>query len=84
MKKLNLRECITRTITYTEVIASYEDETISYVVYGESTPVREVKRIIKQNVFKGIPQIVCNTITEKRAITLENFINNSIIINEGE
>lgn len=81
---MKLRQCITRNITYTEVIVSYNGESTSYYVYGETNPAKELKKILRDGTIETIPSIVCNTLTEKRAISLENFINNSIVINESE
>ena len=81
---MNLRQCITRNITYTKVIVSYNGESTSYYVYGETNVAKEMKKILKDGTLETIPTIVCNTVTEKRAISLENFINNSIIVNESE
>lgn len=81
---MNLRQCITRNITYTEVIVSHDGESTSYYVYGVTTPTKELKKILRDGTLETIPSIVCNTLTEKRAISLENFINNSIVINESE
>ena len=81
---MNLRQCISRNITFTEVTVSYNGESTSYYVYGETTAAKEMKKILKDGTLETIPTIVCNTVTEKRAISLENFINNSILINESE
>ena len=81
---MNLRQCITRNITYTEVLVSHDGESNLYYVYGETTPAKELKKILREGTLETIPSIVCNTVTEKRAISLENFINNSIVINESE
>ena len=81
---MNLRQCITRNITYTEVTVSYNGESTSYYVYGETTPTKELKKILRDGNLETIPNIVCEVFTEKRAISLENFINNSIVINESE
>ena len=81
---MNLRQCITRNITFTEVTVSYNGESTSYYVYGETNAAKEMKKILKDGTLETIPTIVCNTVTEKRAISLENFIINSIVINESE
>lgn len=81
---MNLRQAITRKITYTEVSVIYEGENQTYIVYGRTTPAKEMKKLLKDSNFETIPVIVCNTVTEKRAISLENFINNSILISESE
>ena len=81
---MNIRQCITRNVTYTEVTVSYEGESQTYLVYGETTPAKEMKKILREKQLEVIPTIICHTVTEKRAISLENFINNSLVINEGE
>ena len=81
---MNLRQCITRNITFTEVTVSYEGESYSYYVYGETNVAKEMKKILREKKLETIPVIECKTVTEKRAISLENFINNSIVINESE
>jgi len=98
---LNLREMIKRKITYSEVIVSYEGKSYSYIVYGVTTPKKEMKKVLnivygvttpKKEMkkvlkdYKGeeIPRITVITVTERRAISLENFIKNSILISEGE
>ena len=81
---MNIRQAITRNVTYTEVTVSFEGESQTYLVYGETTPKKEMKRVLKDYKGDDVPVIVCHTVTEKRAISIENFINNSIIINESE
>jgi hypothetical protein len=75
---------IKRKITYSKVIVTYEGKSYSYLVYGETTLKKEMRKVLKD--FKGeeIPRITVTTVTEKRAISLENFINNSKIISESE
>ena len=53
-------------------------------MYGETTPSKEMKKVLKEYKGECIPIIQVETKTEKRAISLENFINNSIVINESE
>ena len=81
---MNLRQCITRNITYTEVLVSHDGVSTLYYVYGETNAAKEMKKILREKKFETIPVIECNTVTEKRVISLENFINNSIVINESE
>lgn len=81
---MNLREMIKRKITYSEVMVSYEGKSYSYIVYGVTTPKKEMKKVLKDYKGEEIPRITVITVTEKRAISLENFINNSILINESE
>ncbi len=81
---MNLRQAITRNVTYTEVTVSYEGEHYDYIVHGRTNAAKEMKKILREKEFETIPVIECNTVTEKRAISLENFINNSIVINESE
>jgi hypothetical protein len=75
---------IKRKITYSEVMVSYEGKNYSYIVYGVTTPKKEMKKVLKDYKGEEIPRITVITVTEKRAISLENFIKNSIIINESE
>ena len=82
---MNIRQAITRNVTYTIVSVSYiSGEHYNYIVYGKTTETKEMKKILKKKEFETIPLITCQTVTEKRAISLENFINNSIVINESE
>lgn len=85
---MNIRQAITRNITYTKVFVECEKDgegmQDEYIVYGNTTPTKEMKKLLRETDLKEIPKIVCETITEKRAISIENFINNSIIINESE
>ena len=81
---MNIRQAITRNVTYTNVTVSYNGEHYDYIVYGKTTLAKEMKKILKDGKLETIPNIVCETFTEKRAISLENFINNSIVINESE
>jgi hypothetical protein len=75
---------IKRNITYSEVIVSYGGISYSYFVYGETNPRKEMKRVLKNSEGEEIPRITVITVTEKRAISLENFIKYSIKINESE
>ena len=81
---MNIRQAITRNVTYTEVTVSYEGEYYDYIVHGITTAAKEMKKILREKKLETIPVIACHTVTEKRAMTLENFINNSIVINESE
>ena len=81
---MNIRQAITRNVTYTNVSVSYNGEHYDYIVHGKTTLAKEMKKILKVMDVETIPLITCQTVTEKRAISLENFINNSIVINESE
>ena len=81
---MNIRQSITRNITYSIVTVSFEGESQDYIVYGATTLTKEMKRVLKEYKGEDIPAITVETKTEKRAISLENFINNSIVINESE
>ena len=81
---MNLRQSITRNVTYTVVTVIHEGETTEHYVYGETNVAKEMKKLLKDESITSIPTITCNTVTEKRAISLEDFINNSIVINESE
>ena len=81
---MNLREMIKRKITYSEVFVSTGDSGYYYLVYGDTTPKKEMKKLLKDYQGEEIPRITVTTVTEKRAISLENFLNNSIIIESEE
>ena len=81
---MNLRQSIKRKITYSKVIVTFEGNTYSYLVYGETTPKKEIKKVLKDYKGEEIPKITVTTVTEKRAISLDNFIKDSILINERE
>lgn len=81
---MNIRQAITRNITYSEVTVSFEGESYTYIVYGATTPKKEMKKVLKDYQGEDVPVITVHTVTEKRAISIENFINNSVLINEGE
>lgn len=82
---MNIRQAITRNITYSEVTINFKDSDKTYFVYGETTPKKEMKKFLKDYEGDELPQsIIVHSVTEKRAISLENFINHSIIINESE
>ena len=81
---MNIRQAITRNITYSEVTVSFEGESQTYLVYGETTPKKEMKKVLKAYEGEEIPTITVHTVSEKRAISLDNFIENSIVINESE
>lgn len=81
---MNLRQAITRTITYSKVSVSCEGENQEYTVYGGTTLKKEMTRILKTYEGNEMPQIKIETITEQRAISLDDFLENSTIINESE
>lgn len=81
---MNIRQAITRNVTYSEVTASFEGESYTYIVYGATTPKKEMKRVLKDYKGEDVPVITVHTVTEKRAISIENFIQHSIIIENGD
>ena len=81
MSKINLRNAITRTITYTEVIADYNGKTHIYNVYGVTTAQKELKKILRTYKGEDIPTVEVETKTERRVITLDKFLENSILLN---
>jgi hypothetical protein len=82
---MNIRQSITRNITYSNVTVSrVAEEPKIYTVYGETTPTKEMKKYLKSAIDGEIPTITVETVTEKRAISIEDFIKNSILINESE
>ena len=75
---------IKRKITYSEVTVTFDGKSYTYIVYGATTPSKEMKKVLKDYKGEEIPRISVTTVTERRAISLENFIKNSILISEGE
>jgi hypothetical protein len=82
---MNTRQSITRNITYSLVTIKHDNgEQRQYTVYGETTPAKEMKKLLKDFEGSDIPVITVEVKTEQRVISLEDFINHSIIINESE
>lgn len=81
---MNARQSITRKITYSIVTVNGSDTNYDYLVYGETNPVKETKKLLKDENLNYVPQVDVKVISEQRAISIENFITNSQIINEGE
>lgn len=81
--EINLRKAITRTLTLSTVTVATKEDITSYTVIGETTPKKELKKFLKGD-SEEIPTIEVETRTEKRAITLEKFLENSIIIESEE
>lgn len=81
---MKLREQINRKVTYSIVTIYTKDKTIHYVVYGKTTKQKELLKYLKENVNSDIPTIEVKTKTERRTMTIENFIKNSILINGSE
>lgn len=83
---MNLRKLIKRNITYSIVTVKYKDEfwNDEYLVYGNTSIKTEMKKLLRSDKIphNEIPVISVKTVTEKRAITIDNFINNSIKIEE--
>lgn len=84
MNATTLRKMITRNITYSIVTVKWKDEfwNDTYYVYGTTSVKSELKKILKNESYPTdeIPQINIKQITEKRAMTIDNFINYSIKI----
>lgn len=81
---MNIRQAITRTLTYSKVTLSVEGETQNYLVSGYTTVKTEMMKFLKNYDGEEMPVIEIEHFTEKRAMTLESFISNSIVINESE
>lgn len=82
---INLRENITRTLTYSKVIITVNTFYHTfYNVYGVTDEKKELIKYLRNNPNGDIPTIKVNTVTERRTMSLDNFLNNSIIINESE
>lgn len=78
MNKINLRECINRKVEYSIVFYSVNEKRCKDIIYGHTTTVKEMKRIIK--IHENVPSNL-NIIhmTEQRHMTLEDFINHSLL-----
>lgn len=85
--EINLRKAITRTLTISNVTLQDGETITNYTVLGETTPIKELKKHLKEG-KETIPTISVETITEKRAITVEDFIKHSVLVenlkNESE
>ena len=84
MNKTSLRKMITRNITYSIVTVKWKDDfwNDTYYVYGTTSVKTELKKVLKNESYPTdeIPTITIKQITEKRAMTIDNFITNSIKI----
>lgn len=81
---MKIRECITRNITYSIVNVINGEEQYHYLVYGKTTEKGELQKLLKLSTNNIIPIVTVKTVTEKRAIDIENFVKHSILIEEGE
>lgn len=81
---MNIRQSITRNLTYSIVTVKHHDSESTYTVYGETTRAKEMKKLLKDYEGNDIPTISVEVKTEQRAISLDNFIKYSTIINESE
>lgn len=79
---MNLRQAVTRNITYTIVKVTLNGETHEDIIYGKTTKAKVMKEWLKSN--EEIPTIEIEEKTEKRAISINDFISHSIIINNNE
>lgn len=81
---MNIRQAITRTLTYSKVTVSVEGETSTHLVNGATTVKAEMLKFLKNYDGSEMPTISIEVFTEKRAMSLDDFVSNSIIINESE
>jgi hypothetical protein len=84
---MNIRQAITRNITYSKVTVTYKEDIRTHIVYGETSKINELKKWLKANADENdiyLPTFEVETVTEKRAISIEDFIKNSIIIEKDE
>lgn len=79
---MNLRNAITRTITYSMVTITRGDMVDERTVLGATTEAKEMMKELKTN--DVVPTVKVTTITEKRAMSLDQFIDNSEIIESEE
>lgn len=79
------RENITRTMEYTEVTAVFPNqETYNYYVKGVTTPVKEMKKLLKECDTLGVPDLILEVKREKRTMSLKDFIKLSKLIESEE
>lgn len=81
---MNIRQAITRTLTYSKVTVTVEGESSTQLVNGTTTVKAEMLKFLKNYDGSEMPKISVEVFTEKRAMSLEDFISNSIVINESE
>ena len=83
---MNTRKMITRKITYSIVTVKYKDDfwDDTYYVYGTTSIKTEMKKALKQEHIPAdeVPTISIKQVTEKRVMTIDNFINYSLKIEE--
>lgn len=82
----NLRENVTRGVKYSVVIMTHpngvEDKEI---VYGHTTVKKELNKFFKEFPNATImPKIEVEHFEEKRTMTIQDFLNNSIVIDNIE
>lgn len=82
MENLNLRTAVKRTVVYTEVTVVQDEEIKTYVVQGETTAKKELRKILKNTSDDVIPQVSVKVVVEKRAMPLDKFIEHSIVYEE--
>ena len=79
---MKTRNRINRKVHYTIVTIEYDNgDGDIYYVYGQTSPSKEMKKLIKQGI-ESLPQIECEIREERRTMDLTTFIENSFIINE--
>ena len=81
---INLRENITRTIKYSIVTIKQDEKVTTHNVYGATSEKNELIKYFRSNRTNIIPSINVKVVTERRTMSLDNFLNNSILINESE
>lgn len=80
---MNLRNAIKRTITYSLVTVIANGEMTEYTVKGETTVKKELTKALKELQTDEIPVITVEVKTEERAMSFEDFISYSTVINEN-
>ena len=82
---MNTRKLINRNITYTIVTVKFKDSfwDNEYYVYGTTSIKTELKKILKSDScpVDDIPLVTIKQVTEKRSMTIDDFIKYSIKVN---
>ena len=82
---MNTRKLINRNVTYSIVTVKFKDGfwNDEYYVYGTTSIKSELKKILKNDncPVDDIPVVTIKQVTEKRSMTIDDFIKYSIKVN---
>lgn len=75
-----MEEMIIKKVNYAVIKFIINGEQCSKVVYGKANVNKAIKEIVEEHNLITSANIEVNIITERRAISLANFLNNSEVI----